>query len=240
MTTPLLLVVAIMGVAVVWLFRQTINARPWAQAEAGDVVDSGSSFRVPASAVGVGVFLAVATSLFALSVCAYFMRMMQADWTGMVFPAVLWANTVVLLLSDVTMRAARNAARQSDGAGLRRNLAASGLCGFVFLAGQVWAWMQLNASGYFSAKSAGEAISATPANSFFYLFTALHGAHVLGGLWVWGRTTARAWRGQDARRVRVSVELCTTYWHYLLVIWLILLALLVPAVSQLCRARLFN
>jgi cytochrome c oxidase subunit 3 len=166
--------------------------------------------------------------------------MMQADWTGMVFPAVLWANTVVLLLSDVTMRAARNAARQADSVGLRRNLAASGLCGFVFLAGQVWAWVQLNASGYFSAKSAGEAISATPANSFFYLFTALHGAHVLGGLWVWGRTTARAWRGQDARRVRVSVELCTTYWHYLLVIWLILLALLVPAVSQLCRARLFN
>jgi cytochrome c oxidase subunit III len=240
MTTPLLLVVAIMGGAVVWLFRQTINVKPWAPAEVDDPVHGGASFPAPASAVGLGVFLAVATSLFALSVCAYFMRMMQADWTGMVFPGVLWANTIVLVLSDLTMRGARNAARRADPVGIRRNLAVSGICGFVFLAGQVWAWQELNSSGYFSAKGAAEAISASPANSFFYLFTALHGAHLLGGLLVWGRTTARAWRGEDARRIRVSVELCTTYWHYLLLVWLILLALLVPAVSELCRGRLFN
>jgi len=236
MTTPLLLVVAIMLVAVIWLFRQTINVKPWAQAGVGERIADGASFRAPPSAVGLAVFLAVATSLFALSVCAYFMRMMQADWTGMVFPGVLWANTVVLVLSDLAMRSARNAARRADSAAVRRDLAISGILGFVFLAGQVWAWQELNASGYFSAGTAA-AISASPANSFFYLFTTLHGAHVLGGLWVWGRTTARAWQGTDALRVRVNVELCTTYWHYLLIVWLILLALLVPAVSELCRAR---
>jgi len=93
--------------------------------------------------------------------------------------------------------------------------------------GQVWAWLQLNASGYFAA-DAGGALTASAANSFFYLFTALHGVHVPGA-WFWGRTTARAWRGADIARVRPSVELCTVYWRYLLLVWLVLLALLAPA-----------
>jgi len=236
MSTPLLLMVAIMAIAVIWLFRQTINVEPWHEARSGSAENaaSGASFRVPAATVGLGVFLAVASSLFALSVAAYFMRMMQADWSGLIFPSVLWANTVVLLLSDLAMRSARKAARGGNAADLRYALAICGACTFLFLVGQIWAWQQLNATGYF-----GGSVSANPANSFFYLFTALHGAHVLGGLFFWGRTTVRTWSGADAASVRLSVELCTTYWHYLFWVWLALLALLVPAVSELCRTRLF-
>jgi len=61
----------------------------------------------------------------------------------------------------------------------------------------------------------GQCLDGSSANSFFYLFTALHGVHVLGGLWFWGRTTARPGRA-DVSRVRPSVELCTVYWRYLL------------------------
>ena len=60
----------------------------------------------------------------------------------------------------------------------------------------------------------------------FLLLTALHGLHVLGGLWVWGRTTAKVWRGVEVGKVRLSVELCTVYWHYLFLVWLVLFALL--------------
>ena len=69
-------------------------------------------------------------------------------------------------------------------------------------------------------------MAANPAYAFFYLFTALHGLHLLGGLWVWGRTTAKVWRGVEWRQVRLSVELCTVYWHYLLLVWLVLFAVL--------------
>ena len=64
------------------------------------------------------------------------------------------------------------------------------------------------------------------------LLTAIHGLHLIGGLWVLGRTTARLFRGIDAShvvarsRIRLSVQLCTTYWHWLLLIWLGVFALL--------------
>ena len=64
--------------------------------------------------------------------------------------------------------------------------------------------------------------AANPANAFFYLLTALHGLHLLGGLVAWGSTTAKVWRGVDVGDVRLSVELCTVYWHFLLLVWLVL------------------
>jgi cytochrome c oxidase subunit 3 len=236
MLSPLYLLLVIVAVAFVWLLRQTVNVKPWIEQRSLESVPPGASFPVPPAKVGLGVFLAVATALFALTVCAYFMRMMAGDWRTFVFPSVLWANTGMLILSDVAMRSARGAARRSEIERVRRALVATGFCTSAFLVGQIWAWQQLNASGYFSGSNVG-AVAASPANSFFYLFTALHGAHVLGGLWVWGTTTARAWRSKDVTRIRLSVELCTVYWRYLLLVWLVLLALLVPAVSELCRGR---
>ncbi len=102
--------------------------------------------------------------------------------------------------------------------GVRSGLIVGGILTFAFLAGQLVVWQQLNASGYF--------VAANPANAFFYLLTALHGLHLLGGLVAWGKTTAKVWRGVEVGKVRLSVELCTVYWHYLLLVWLVLFALL--------------
>ncbi len=236
MLSPLYLLVAIVAVAFIWLFRQTVNVKPWVEQASIESAPSGASFPMSPAKVGLGVFLAVATALFALTVCAYFMRMMAADWRTFVFPSVLWLNTGMLIASDLAMRSARTAARRAQMDRVRVGLALAGFCSFAFLVGQIWAWQQLNASGFFAASGTG-AVAASPANSFFYLFTGLHGAHVLGGLWVWGTTTARAWRANAVARVRTSVELCTVYWRYLLLVWLVLLALLVPAISELCRGR---
>jgi cytochrome c oxidase subunit III len=54
----------------------------------------------------------------------------------------------------------------------------------------------------------------------------VHGAHVLGGLVAWGRTTARVRQGGDPARIRLSVELCAIYWHFLLLVWVVLFAVL--------------
>jgi cytochrome c oxidase subunit 3 len=102
--------------------------------------------------------------------------------------------------------------------GVRIGLVAAGIFTFCFLAGQLWVWQQLNASGYF--------VAANPANDFFYLLTAVHGLHLLGGLVAWGRTTAKVWRGIEVGKVRLSVELCAMYWHYLLLVWLVVFAVL--------------
>jgi cytochrome c oxidase subunit 3 len=54
----------------------------------------------------------------------------------------------------------------------------------------------------------------------------VHGLHLLGGLVAWGRTTAKVWRGIEVGKVRLSVELCAMYWHYLLLVWLVVFAVL--------------
>lgn len=218
MTIALLLLVAIMAIVVWWLLRQTLNVRPWIEQRPIDNVHGDGALSLPSVKVGLGVFLAVATSLFALLISAYFMRKMEADWTTLTVPRVLWLNTGVLVLSSVAMQWMRAAARRGQIDGVRLGLIAAGVFTFSFLAGQLWAWQQLNDSGYF--------LTANPANAFFYLLTALHGLHLLGGLWVWGKTTAKVWRGVQVGEVRLSVELCTVYWHYLLLVWLVLFAVL--------------
>jgi cytochrome c oxidase subunit 3 len=67
----------------------------------------------------------------------------------------------------------------------------------------------------------------SPAVAFFYLLTAVHGLHLLGGLYVWARTLLPLRRKDvEAVDIRTSIELCTVYWHYLLFVWLVLFALL--------------
>ena len=218
MTTALVFLSAIMATIVWWLVRQTLNVKPWMERRPADSVQDDGALSLPPIKVGLGVFLAVATSLFSLLISAYFMRMMGEDWVVLTVPRVLWLNTILLVLSSVAMQWAKTAARRGRIDGVRNGLNAGGAFAFLFLAGQLWAWQQLNAAGYF--------VTANPSYAFFYLFTALHGVHLLGGLWVWARTTAKVWSGAEAAKVRLSVELCTTYWHFLLAVWIVLFAML--------------
>jgi len=218
MTYALVFLSCLMAVVVWWLVRQTVNVKPWVAQHAGASVDGEGALHLPKVKVGLWVFLAVATSLFALLISAYHMRMMGDDWIRLPIPKVLWLNSAVLVLASVAMQYTHAAARREDQNRVKNGLIAAGVLSFSFLAGQLWAWQQMNAAGYFAA--------ANPAYSFFYLLTAVHGLHLLGGIWVWARTTARVLRGAEVGKVRLSVELCTVYWHYLLLVWLVLFAVL--------------
>jgi len=218
MTTTLVFLGVIMAVVVWWLVRQTLNVKPWVEQRPLVNDHDGEGLSLPPVMVGLGVFLAVATSLFALSISAYLMRRDGADWRPLAQPMVLWFNTAMLVLGSVFFQWARSAAQREQIDGVRVGLLAGGVFTLVFLGGQLWAWQQLNAAGHF--------LTVNPANAFFYMLTALHGLHLLGGLWVWARTTVKLQRGAAVHEVRLSVELCTVYWHFLLVVWLVLFGLL--------------
>jgi len=207
-----------MAIVVGWLVRKTLNTAPWVEQRTVEMNGRDGALALLPVQVGLGVFLAVATSLFALLIAAYHMRMMEADWTNLDLPRVLWLNSGVLVLASVAMQWTLVAARRGQIDAVRKGLAAGGVFSVAFLAGQVWAWQQLNASGQFTAFN--------PAYAFFLLLTAMHGIHLLGGLAVWARATVRAVRGADFAKVRLSVELCTVYWHFLLVVWAALFAVL--------------
>ena len=200
------------------LFHQ-LTDKPWL--ESRGVVDnrhSGGEFSLPTTTLGLRVFLTVVTVLFSLLVVSYFERMAAADWRALPDPWLLWLNTAVLILSSVALEWARISARRGQMDGVRNGLLAAGVCAFGFLIGQLLAWQQLAALGYFA--------DTNPSIAFFYLLTALHGLHLLGGLVAWGRTTAKLWHGFGVAQVRLSVELCAVYWHFLLLVWLILFGLL--------------
>ncbi|MBT1510203.1 cytochrome c oxidase subunit 3 [Bradyrhizobium sp. SRL28] len=201
-----------------WLSQQRLMSKPWLEeGPIGNYPGTGAA-TWPAAKIGLGVFLAVAGSLFALFISAYSMRMVMVDWRTMPVPGLLWFNTGVLVVSSVALQWAYVAARRDDMGNVIIGLCAGGASAITFLIGQLLAWQQLRAAGYF--------VASNPANSFFYMITAAHGLHLMGGLVALGRTTARVWRGAEMAQVRLSVELCAIYWHFLLLVWLVLLGLL--------------
>jgi cytochrome c oxidase subunit 3 len=229
-----LLFLAVIGAIVAWwLSRQRLTAKPWLEVGAIDDFPGTGALSLPAATIGLGVFLAVVGTLFALLISAYFMRMQVADWAQMPAPKLLWFNTGVLILSSVALQYAQVAARRGRMEDVGDGLIAGGLFAFTFLVGQLFAWQQLNAEGYF--------LAANPANAFFYLLTGVHGLHLLGGLVALGRTADKVWRGFDLGQVRSSVQLCAVYWHFLLALWLVLFSLLTPWVGEfavICRQLL--
>jgi cytochrome c oxidase subunit III len=234
-STTILIVLAPIGAIIAWwLSRQRLMAKPWLEVSSiGEIADTGAP-SLPPAAVGLGVFLAVVSSLFALFISAYLMRMQVADWAQLPAPKLLWFNTGVLILSSVALQYAQVAARKVRMEGVGDGLAIGGLFAVTFLVGQLLAWQQLNAAGYF--------LAANPANAFFYLFTGLHGLHLLGGLVALGWTANKVWRGGfEVKEVRLSVRLCAVYWHFLLALWFVLFTLLTPWVGEfaaICRQLL--
>jgi cytochrome c oxidase subunit 3 len=218
MIFTLLFMVALAAFVGWWLSHQGLADKPWLETgPAGHVPDTGAS-SLPTAKIGLGVFLAVAGSLLVLLVSAYTMRMDMEDWRPLPWPRLLWANTGVLVLSSFALHRAHATARREELEELRSWLLVGGLAAAAFLVGQVLAWKQLVAAGY--------RLATNPADAFFYLITAVHGLHVLGGLAALGRTGAKLRRGAGWDELRLSVELCATYWHFLLAVWIVLFGLL--------------
>jgi len=221
----------IVGV-IVWFFLiKHFSTRSWerhgssvhlrhARGDVGEV-------SIPPARIALWVFLAVITSLFGLFISAYFIRMGHghgtahgiSDWHPISKPPILWFNTMMLVLSSAAMQAARRAVKLNQRERVSAYLFAGGAFAVLFLAGQLVAWHRLTDSGY--------GLTSGPASAFFYVLTGVHGLHLLGGLGVWLKTAARIRaRATELIAVRLSIELCTVYWHYLLLVWLVMFALL--------------
>jgi cytochrome c oxidase subunit 3 len=201
-----------------------LTEKPWLAPDLTDGAPAPDVLPAPTARIGLWLFLGVVTTLFGLFASAYMMRMEYADWRPMPDPGLLWINTLILALGSVGLHTARTAARDGRINALRAGLLSGGGLTIVFLIGQLWAWQQLSAGGYFAASN--------PANAFYYLLTGVHGLHLAGGLYVWGKVMARVMKGlrdrgpDEVAAIRLSIELCSTYWHYLLLVWLAIFALL--------------
>jgi cytochrome c oxidase subunit 3 len=233
MTVAVMFFAMLAGLAGWWLARQRLTAKPWLEHGVLEGVPDLELSRDPAKRSALGFFLAVVGSMFALLIGAYFMRRDLGDWQPLPVPGILWTNTGALVLSSLALEWTQIAARRGERNRARAGLAAAGLFAVGFLGGQLIAWQELFAAGYF--------VSTNPANSFFYLITGLHGLHILGGLVALGWTVAKAWGSERIEPVRLSIELCATYWLFMLFVWVVLFSLLAGWAGdfiELCRQLL--
>lgn len=166
--------------------------------------------------VALWIFILVASTLFSLFMAAYVMRMTGSDWSQFGMPWQLWLSSSLLLSGSLTLQLSTAVARAGRLAAARKLLVFGGICGFAFLTVQWWAWQVLLAM---QVRTVGN-----PAGSFFYLLTALHGLHVIGGLVCWMLVMRFAARSDDAGELEWRIALCARYWHFLLLLWLALFA----------------
>lgn len=193
-----------------------------------NLVPANSDLRVtldyspPPSSTAIWVVLFAVTMMFAAFTSALFVRKGSSlDWQTFTLPWVLYVNTLVLIASSVTLEVARRRITTFMG-GLRteserpaRWLYITLFLGLVFVAGQYIAWLQLRAQGLYLATN--------PSSSFFYLLTAVHAIHVLGGLggliYVIGKLNKSVLQ-------RNQLVATARYWHFMGGLWLYLLIVL--------------
>jgi cytochrome c oxidase subunit III len=169
------------------------------------------------SGIWIGIF--AITMSFAAFTSALYVRQGSGDWTHIVLPPITYANTAILLISSLTMELSRRTI--ASGSRLttlevRRALgwlAITLILGLAFVSGQYGAWRHLAAQGLYLATNSN--------SSFFYVFTAMHGLHLLGGIAALLYLIRRISVGRGFRRS--LFDSTAIYWHFMGVLWLYLL-----------------
>jgi cytochrome c oxidase subunit 3 len=163
--------------------------------------------------------LAAIVMLFAAFTSALVVRKgMSTDWVPTALPPIIYLNTFILLCSSLTMEISRRSLKAGSGVRFERWLYATVVLGVAFVACQLLAWRQLASRGVYLATN--------PSSSFFYLLTAAHGVHLLGGIAALFYLVFRARSLVTAPARPVSVDLTTIYWHFMDGLWIYLLLLL--------------
>lgn len=211
-----------------------LSEKPWLpRAEDNDEFEiNESQQKFDRKRTALRFFLAVASVVFSLFIITFLERSQIPDfqalagqpWQPLSDSWRLWVNTSFLLASGIALQSAIVAAKKQNLYATLVSISIAVIFSIQFILAQLWVWKGLAELGYF--------VASNPANSYFYLFTAVHGLHLLGGIPVLAAVIFRVARlhlphsSTTWPDVCSSLRLCSTYWHYLFGVWLVLFALL--------------
>ena len=198
-----------------------LSEKPWeASQKAIDDQHDGKTLALSKAKLGVRTIMVVSTVIFSLFIVSYSDRMLVHDWRSLSEPWLLWINTIILIFTSFVFHKAKVLSDKNELEKAKNYLLLVGFLTFAFITGQLLVWQ------YYV--NLGQYVSTNPANAFFYLFTALHGLHILGGLFFWGRATKKLFtKDYNVLKTRQAIELCAIYWHFLLIVWFILFGLMI-------------
>ena len=201
-------------------FFSLISQKPWEASQS--ILDNeynGQTLAISKAKLGVRTVMVVSTVIFSLFVVSYSDRMLIHDWRSLSEPWLLWVNTLILILTSIIFHRTKVLADKNEFEKTKNSLFVVGFLTFAFITGQLLVWQ------YFI--NLGQYASSNPANAFFYVLTALHALHVLGGLYFWAKTTTQLFKDNyNISKIKQNVELCAIYWHFLLVVWFVLFGLM--------------
>ena len=192
--------------------------KPWEESQAKiDNYNVGQAFNGMSSYVSaVIIIFGVSTVIFSLVVTAYLYTIPPDQDTMFVFkPNLFWFNTFVLVLVAYVFRKIIKNLEIKETSKIKKNLIIVGGLSYLFLFGQIFFWFQLMESGKF--------VSTNSYFTSFYFFTALHGLHLLGGLFFWGKVSSKILRLEEEKikNEKNKVEALSLYWMFLLIVWLV-------------------
>ena len=202
-------------------FFKLITQKPWEASQA--ILDNehdGKTLAVSQAKLGVRTIMVVSTVIFSLFVISYSDRMLIHDWRSLSEPWLLWINTVILILTSIVFHRTKILVENNEFEKTKNTLLVVGFLSFAFITGQLLVWQHF--------VNLGQYASSNPANAFFYVLTALHGLHILGGLYFWAKVTRQLFKDNyNIIKIKQNVELCAIYWHFLLIVWFVLFGLMV-------------
>ncbi len=163
-------------------------------------------------------FIVTIIMLFASQTSAYLVRRAEGNWVEFTIPQIFQYSTVVLLISSVSMHWAYLAAKKDNFNVLKIAISITFVLGMAFLWMQFEGWKDLVAQNVYFVGN--------PSGSFFYVFTLLHGVHLITGIIVLCVTFFSAMRLRVHAKNLRRIEICTTYWHFLDILWIYLFVFL--------------
>ena len=200
-----------------------LSQKPWeASQSAIDNEHDGKTLYLSKAKLGVRTIMVVSTIIFSLFIVSYSDRMLVHDWRSLSEPWLLCNNTIILVITSFIFHKAKVLSEKNDFEKTKSTLLLVGFLSFAFITGQLLVWQHFIGIGQYA--------STNPANAFFYLFTALHALHLLGGLFFWGKATTKLFKDNfSVVKTKQAIELCAIYWHFLLIVWFILFGLMIAS-----------
>jgi len=214
-----------------------LSDKPWEKEQMiSDNYHQGKTFNLSNQTSAVIVIFGVSTVLFSLIVTGYLYSIpAEQDTQYLLKPNLLWINTLILLsvtyfFNKITKDLKKNIVER-----VKANLLIIGFLSYAFLFGQIFFWFQLMESGNY--------VSTNNYFSSFYIFTTLHGLHLLGGLFFWGKVYSKISKLEKKEIIseKRSIDALSLYWTFLLIVWFVFFLIMYvfnDAVIEFCKTLL--
>ena len=199
-----------------------LTQKPWEENQVAiDSTHSGRTFNLSNQMSAVIIIFGVSTAIFSLIFTGYLYSLPpEQDTTFILKTSLVWINTVLLIFVTFFFNKISSYLKKNYTDKIKKNLIYVGGLSYLFLFLQLILWYQLMKSGHF--------VDTNTYFSSFYIFTALHGIHLLGGLFFWGKVSSRIFKlnEKDYINEENNINALSLYWLFLFIVWIVFFSIM--------------